>query len=276
MTVYVDVLLAINMFVNFLLLASVRRVLRYDAKTGRLVLSALAGSLYSLIIFVPDLNSVFKLVLNLAVMMLMVFIAFMPKRIKSFVKLTATFTGVNFLFAGLMLALWLFAAPKGMLYNNSVVYFDVDIKLFILLSAVCYGALRLISAFAKRTVSKEQTVAVSLSHRDKTVCINALVDSGNSLHDSFSGEPVMIADRDVMTALTSKSLYTETGAFPTGERIRLIPVNTVSSSSLLAAVRIERALVDGKYEYENILLAESRTKISCEEYQLIIGSDFMK
>ena len=277
MTVYVDVLLATNLFINCMLLAGARRILHCDVKTPRLLAASFIGALYSLIIFADALPDFARASLNIAVLSVITLVAFRPKSIKSFLKYTAAFLLVNFLFAGLMLALWFFVKPDKMLYNNFVVYFDIDVKLLIILSAACYLVLRLITAFIRHISPPKKTVSVTLTHRMKSVTVSALVDTGNTLADGFSGEAVIIADKSVTEKLAGESLYALTEKQTAGvtkdfERIRLIPVSTVSSQSLLAAIKLEEMTV-GNVNFGNVLLAESRSPLN-PDCPVIISEHF--
>ena len=59
---------------------------------------------------------------------------------------------MNFIFAGLMLAVWLVFKPSGMVYNNAAVYFDIDVKLLVLSTVVCYVVLTLFSKLFKNEI----------------------------------------------------------------------------------------------------------------------------
>jgi len=279
MTVYVDVLIATNLFINWLLLLGTKRILHCEAKNFRLAAASFVGSLYSLIIFWENMPTMLKIPLNFAVLSLITLIAFKPKSIKRFLKNAAAFLLVNYIFAGLMLALWFFVSPDRMLYNNFVVYFDIDVKLLIVLSALCYAILRLITAFVRHISPQKKTVSVTLTNKGRSVTANALVDTGNSLCDGFTGSYAVVADKSVITALTGESLYSALerqteGVHTDFQRIRLVPVNTVSSGSLLAAVRIESLTVSSKRRFDNVLLAQSRSSLP-DEYSVIINDSFL-
>lgn len=85
--------------------------------------------------------------MNFCMSVLLVLIAFAPKKITVFIKEFAAFFAVNFIFAGLMLAVWLVFKPSGMVYNNAAVYFDIDVKLLVLSTVVCYAVLTLFQSF---------------------------------------------------------------------------------------------------------------------------------
>lgn len=52
--VYVDVLLALNLFINYLLLLSGACLLREKVRRWRLLLGAALGAIYALVIFCPS------------------------------------------------------------------------------------------------------------------------------------------------------------------------------------------------------------------------------
>ena len=66
MVVYVDVLVALNIFVTYFLLLCTRGLLRKTVKRRRLAFGAVLGGLYSLIIFVPELSDILSVLLNTA------------------------------------------------------------------------------------------------------------------------------------------------------------------------------------------------------------------
>ena len=130
MTVYADVLVCINLYLDFFLLYLTDRILSLGTGKTRLVISAAVGGLYSLTVFCTGLGNSLRLLLNSAVLVLMVIIAFYPLNLRKFIKCTGTFLILNFLFAGLMLL----AELKGgkLLYQNGILYFETDTKLIVI------------------------------------------------------------------------------------------------------------------------------------------------
>ncbi|MBQ5994483.1 MAG: sigma-E processing peptidase SpoIIGA [Clostridia bacterium] len=277
MTVYVDVLLVINIYVNFFLLLCTERL--SNVRAGRLgILSgAFVGGLYSLSVFLDISSKLLSLALNLAALSLMVLVSFKPKSVKVFLKLGALFLLVNIAFAGIMLAVWLFAAPQKMMYEASVLYFDIDVKLLVLLTAASYLVIRLGYTLLRRRAPDKKTVNAVLSLNNRSLSATALIDTGHSLRDGFSGSPVAVADKKAFKSLTGYDadellkLSREGGETPL--KIRLIPVNTVSSSGVLTAVRADYIITDAGERCDKILVAQSNTPFATDEYSLIINSD---
>lgn len=278
MVIYADVLVALNIFVNYFLLLTAKKILRYDAKTVNIALSSLFGGLYSLTVFLENVPKPLQLLMNVAALTVMTLICFRPKSVKPFLKEFLCFFGVNAAFAGIMLAVWLFFTPKGMFYSNSIVYFDIDIKLLVVSTLICYAVLRLIFFFSKRAAPKEKIISVTLMKNGRAVSVNALLDTGNTLKDAFTGESVAVADEAVIKSLLGFSLDTYMSGLPDSEKlnIRLIPVSTVSSQALLPAVKIDRIIFNTtNTAKKNLLVAQSKSKLNSGEYQLILSSEIM-
>ena len=279
MTVYADVLLAINTYVNFFLLLCTQKLSSNSAGKKRLLLGAFTGGVYSLSIFINGLPTAIKILMNAAALVLIVFIAFGPKSIKSFVKLTLLFLIINACFAGLMLAVCLAVSTNRIIYRAPVLYFDIDIKLLVALTVICYLAVRLVFFAVRMRSPENKTARVVIGLGQRTLCADALIDSGHSLRDAYSGASVAVADLKSFKSLTGyeagELLKLSEQGKTTDFKLRLIPVNTVASKGLLTAVKADYIVVDGKKSDKNLFVAQSNTDFFTDEYSLILNNDFL-
>jgi stage II sporulation protein GA (sporulation sigma-E factor processing peptidase) len=285
LTVYVDILLAVNIFVNYFLLLASAKMLHCEIKRIRLFLSSVLGSLYSLIIFLPELPEEITVLVNFAASAVLTAIAFSPKSFKVFLREVAVFFGVNFAFAGIMLGIWLAFKPSGMVFNNSVVYFNIDIKILTVSTVACYVIIMLISRLMKRSAPSDSVYSVTFSNSGRSVTVNALLDTGNTLKDGFSGKPVIIADESVFASLTGfvpEDCFRGNNALDmmgVQNKIRLIAYNTVGEKGFLKAVSVDSVSVraDGReYTVRNALVAQSKTRFTNGEYSAILNNDFFE
>lgn len=285
MTVYVDILLAVNIFVNYFLLLASAKILHREIKRVRLFFASALGSLYSLIIFLPELPEAVTLFVNFAVSAVLTAIAFSPKTFKVFLREVAVFFGVNFAFAGIMLGIWLAFKPSGMVFNNSVVYFNIDIKILTVSTVACYVIITLISRFMKRSAPSDSVYSVTFSNSGRSVTVNALLDTGNTLKDGFSGKPVIIADESVFTALVGfvpEDCFRGNNAVDmmgVQNKIRLIAYNTVGEKGFLKAVAVDSVSVKvdaSEHTVKNVLVAQSKTRFTNGEYSAILNNDFFE
>ena len=124
--IYVDILLMINLLVNFLMLSAAGLLVKTPTRSWRILLSAAIGAVYSLIIFLPDMNLFFSIALRVICFAAMLFTAFSIRSVKDFLRAGGGFLMANFAFAGITLAIWLIFKPDGLTYKNGAVYFDIS------------------------------------------------------------------------------------------------------------------------------------------------------
>lgn len=258
--IYADVLVVLNIYVTYALLSLTGIICRKKRSPLRLLLSSAVSGLYSLVILVPYLNEVLLSVSRIPFALLLVYIAFSFSEKRVFLRLSFCFFAVSFAFAGLMLCLWLFFSPQGMYYNNGIVYFNIDTVTLVLLTVVCYLLLSLSHRFIKSKVPQNTIYDCEIYYGEKVACCHCFLDTGNSLTDPYTGNPVVIINKDKIADL------------PEGNELnnnlnigfRLIPCSTVSGKKLLLSFKSEKIRVKGlsaDFSREDVTIAVTDEKI---------------
>ena len=119
--VYIDILLALNLFIDYLLLCATARVLHLPVTRTRLILGALVGAVSSLVILLPPLGAVMSILYKLGGALLMVPVAFRIRSFASFCKAVLALFVISALFAGICNGLYLLTAPRGVVVQSGVV-----------------------------------------------------------------------------------------------------------------------------------------------------------
>ena len=86
LTVYVDILVILNLFIDYFLLLSSAVLLKKDVRKRRLILAAILGSFSSLLIFLPTLHPVVMFFIKFLTGVFLVLIAFGYKTRAIFLK----------------------------------------------------------------------------------------------------------------------------------------------------------------------------------------------
>ena len=269
--IYADILIVVNIIVNYLLLRATATITGSQYKTIRILISSAAGGLFSLIIFIENIPLIINSVIKILFLLFMVYIAFGCKSLKAFLKCCGAFFLSNFAFAGIMLALSITVMPNTAIYKNGVVYFDVDILTLTVSSVICYAVLSLISKFTKSKAPQKSIYPIKITYGEKTVEGKALFDSGNSLCDCFSGKPAIIAEKDFV-----KKLYGH-GEISDMKNFRLIPFSTIHSGGALPAFMADKTEImnNGSWiEAEDIYIAVTEKKIVSGGYSALLGTPF--
>lgn len=236
--IYVDVLLAVNLFVNYFLLLGTARFLSLAFLRRRLLLAAALGAVYSLYIFLPEINMILSVFIKVLMAVTIVWLAFGFQSPRLFGKTAACFLVVNFGFAGIMFALWQFFAPPGLLMNNGVVYLNLSPVLLVGSTLVCYGLLRLLHRVSARPVPQELYCMVEIESGQEQVTLRTKVDTGNSLTEPFSHLPVIVAEYPAVASLVG-------GREPEAWKLpcRVIPFYAVGSEGVLPAFHPKQVVV---------------------------------
>ncbi len=288
-TIYVDVLLAVNLFINYFLLLATAKFLAVRRLRLRMLASAALGSAYSLTLLLPEIPVALSLLMELFMAASLVFLAFPNEGVKRFFKALACFYAMNFAFAGLMMALWYFTAPQGMVMKNSVVYFNISPLFLIGTTAVCYVVIRLIYRFIGRHKIAGEYCTVTVFWQGKSVCCTAKIDTGNALVEPFSHYPVLVLEYRILEPLFSCQVqaffrenkwesvgvaFEEQGA----PNIRMVPFQSVSGSGVLPAFLPEKITVKTgrvQIQVQQVYVAVCKEKITGDGFGGLLNPEIL-
>ena len=141
--IYADVLFILNTYITYAILMLTALLLHLSPSRLRVFLSSVLGGVCSLSLLLPIANEGFLGVLRLVLCLVLPIVAFSFGSIRQAFRKIAVFLTVNFIFAGLMFAIWYFVSPTAVYYNTGIVYFDIDAPSLVIITAVCYFAVRI-------------------------------------------------------------------------------------------------------------------------------------
>ena len=278
--VYIDVLVAINIFATYLLLAASVFLSAVQAKRYRLLLASLLGGASALLIFLPPAPWWVQLITKLPLSALLVWTAFGFGSAKRYARCFAAFFAVNFIFAGIMLALWIALKPQGMFWQNGAVYFNISLPLFILFACVCYALLRGIAMLLRRRHPGANACQATVRVLGSSITLPAFYDSGNQLTDGFTGAPVAVAEFTALSGFLPpelheffqgrQSLMDLPADHPWRSRLRTVPFHALGRSGLLPAFRTDQITVKTKFSTENALVAITTDSLSDGSHAMIL------
>ena len=257
-TVYGDILLLINFSMDFLALYLSAKLLHLRLRTLPMMLAAGIGAFYALLSLFLRTGNLAITLLNIGISCAMVAVAFLPRRLSSFLKSAAVFYGISFLLGGCMTALYnlcnsfLFSDRIHAFGNVTNLESELSFGWFILLAAVSAVASLLLGRLFTRSAAKA-TVEIKIQLAGRSVGLTLLCDSGNLLCDPISGTPVLICAFHAVEPI----LYYQLRAFfadpipdriallrrDAARRVRVIPMRGVGDSGMLFAFRPDKLWV---------------------------------
>lgn len=276
MIVYADVLLIVNLFVNYLLLFCSSKIMKKHTGRLRILLGASIGAVYGFVVFLPELPGLVEFTIRLIASALIVLGAFGFKNISSFLRSFCTFFAVSFSFGGIMLVLWVTIAPIGMVYNNGAVYFDIDLAVLAVSTVVSFAVVSILAHFTARRAPVDSVALVKIVYKSKEVNLTALVDTGNSLCETFSGYPVILGEFDSLEKIIPKAVR----EFINGEDVssspemRLVMHKTVSGTGVLPVFKpdyIEVKSVSHNVKTSEVYVGVTKSNLARGEYEVILN-----
>ena len=248
LVIYADILVILNLYINYFLVRSAALLLRRDLSSKRCLLAAGIGAVAALSALLPELPFWAVAGIKAAVGCAVVFAAFGRQKKIDFVISLLCFLIISFVFAGLMLALWTFFAPFDMVYSNGVAYFNIPIAAIAVFTAAAYGAVKAVRYFSDRRLSCRRICRVKITVTGVTAELKGLADTGNGLCDIFSGKSVIVCRRDGVENIIPEAVrkYLDGKAADSTDGIRLLPCRTIAAESLIPVFSAASITIDGK------------------------------
>ena len=283
--IYIDVLLCVNLLINYVILILEAKLLNLRIKRKRLILSALMGSFYSIFIFFDQINLLLSLFIKLLMSITIILIAYGFINTRSFVKSIVTFYFINFIFGGIIFCIWYFISPKGIFIKNGIVYFDISPTFLILSTVVIYFSIRIYQYFLGENDLHNSFCDLEILNNGKIVKLFAKVDTGNSLKEPFSNKSVIVAEygslKDILPPEVKNYIQDNvedwTAKGKKTSLLRVIPYSTVSGEGLLPAFTPEKVTIKYKNKtyIKETFLAISKRNLFLGDYKALVPPDLI-
>ena len=192
--VYIDVVFAANLLMDYILLRLTGIVLKIRGSRRRCLAAAAAGALFScLCLYVRAEMTVFTVILRIICAVVMMLLAYGIHDRKQLTGAVLFFFGMTFLTGGFWTAV----------SGNA----RVTVQIFLLCAAVSYGGLSLLIFLMERVkASRDNLYPVILTYHGQEVETCGLYDTGNLLDDPTNHAPVSIADQEMLKDILTENL----------------------------------------------------------------------
>ena len=237
MTVYIDGLLFLNFYLDFLLLLTVVVILKRNVKLFRIILGAFLGSLTILVLFF-EIGSLELFFIKIYLSFIMCIVCFGYHNLKSFLINVGCFYMVSILLGGFLYFLNITFSYK----NNGLVFFNNGISvnaLFLILVSpiVLYFYIKQMKMFKSKVVCFFKT---NIYVGKKILNLNGYLDTGNTL--TYKSKPVILTNID--NNFRNKKIY--------------IPYIVIGGSGVLECIKVRKVEVIGMGVFENVYLGFSK------------------
>lgn len=257
MVIYLDVLILINLYVTYFQILAVSVFTHRKTVWYRKLSAAGIGAVASLSIFIPQEMVLTLTLLKIFLCALIAFVAFGYTGFRAYAVSVLFLMLVSFVFSGLMLCVWLFAAPMKMLFINGTVYFSIDTMTIILSTCAAYGVVRIIRYILDKSGKTDGKYTVIIKNNGRECRLSALADSGNGMVDCFSGLPVIVCRRDMCADVSPPAIEmieNNSDISDIGTQmikgVRIMPFSTVGKGGLICMFKAESVVIDDETNEE--------------------------
>lgn len=280
--IYVDVLVILNLFITLFLLLTTEIFTKETSHRVRLLIGSFLGGIYSLVVFLPEMGVIFNLLTRIIAGGIITYTTFGFKSFKRFIKIFSVFFLSTFLFAGLMIAMWILFKPHGMIINNSTVYFGVSIPVLIVSTAVCYFISFVFATLREKNKPVHTVFDFTLSSFGKTINGRAMLDTGNTITEPFSSFPVVVCTYEFLKEILPadgdeffKGNVTQIEKIHDEElvkKIRIVSFSTVSGGGVLPSFRPEKLYIKNGVQTDKVYIAvTSKQKYINGSYDMLLN-----
>ena len=257
MVIYLDVLIPLNLYVTYFQILAVSVFTHRKSVWYRKLSAAGIGAVASLSIFIPQEMVLTLTLLKIFLCALIAFVTFGYTGFRAYAVSVLFLMLVSFVFSGLMLCVWLFAAPMKMLFINGTVYFGIDTMTIILSTCAAYGVVRIIRYILDKNGKTDGKYTVIIKNNGRECRLSALADSGNGMVDCFSGLPVIVCRRDMCADVSPPAIEmieNNSDISDIGTQmikgVRIMPFSTVGKGGLICMFKAESVVIDDETNEE--------------------------
>jgi len=257
MKVYIDLVILLNFFFDFLLLLSVSVVLKRHVKMRRLLLGSLFGGISIISLFIP-MQTITLFFLKILMALIMVLVSFGYQNLRHTIQNMMYLYMISTILGGCLYYLNLEFTYQ----NEGIVFFLKDINLsylFLLLFApvVIYAYIKL----QKRLNSNYQFYyQVKIVFKNMAeVKVNAFLDTGNKLVDPVTNKGIILIEKDILHGIVQirSPIY--------------VPYNSLNNHGLLKCISPKYIEIDGN-KSKNYLIGISEEKFKLDGINCILNA----
>ncbi len=244
MLIYIDLLIIINIWIDYLLLITTNLILKYKVSYLKIFIASLVGGLSTFILFLN--NIIISLFIKISICIIMQIIVNGFKSFKSLIENVFYFYLTSIILAGFM---YLFKDNIPFKYNILCLIIISPIILFISRKKI-----KDLDYFYKDRYD------VVLIYKNKKYFFNGYLDTGNKLYDPYKRRPIIL-------------IYSNKIKFNYKEGI-FVPIVTANKESLLKCIKVEKIIIDNM-EKENVLVGLSDNPFKIKDINMILHKDII-
>ena len=252
MKIYLDLVFIVNFLVDFILLFSVKQILKKVTSLKRLLLGSITGSLSLIFIFL-NLNSLELFLYKIIISILIILITFGPKDFK---RNITYFYILSIILGGTLYLLDITITYK----NTNLIYiknsYFLNFLLIIIVSPIIIYLYVKEHKNYKLTITNKYQVEIEIN-KEKHI-LEAILDTGNTLIDPYKKRPIILIDKEI-NYKRKHPIY--------------VPYKALNTTGVIKCILPDKVLINN-IEFKNCLIGLSTDKFSLNGATCILPNNF--
>lgn len=291
MTIYLDIVLFENIFLNFIIILSTAIIGKAQIKIFRIFLSSLIGGLFAICNYILNIDSILGVAIKIAISIIMMKIAFFNCNFQKLMKQLIFFYLVSFTFGGIAFMLLFFINPQNIVIKSNHLVGVYPLKVAILAGIVGLVVFFIISKIIRNNLSKKSMICdMEIFYNGNAEKIKTMLDTGNLLKEPISKTDVVIVEKESLKSIISKDILDNIQSILQGKwlesenlhsyKLKLIPFSSLGNDNgLLIGFKPDYIKIYSEEECirNDVLIGIYDGKLSKNNlYTSLIGLDVLK
>ncbi len=259
MKVYIDLVILLNFYLDFLLLITTSVTLKRAVSLKKILYGTLVGSVSILFLFFSVGNFLLFL-FKLIIAVVMILITFGYKNVKYTINNLGYFYMISVILGGFLyyLNLEFSYTHVGLVFINNGI--SINAVFLILISPLILYIYYRQSQKMKTNYNLIYKIEIVLKDK-KEIQLNGFLDTGNKLIDPITNKPILLIQKGIVNEQK--------------EKIYFIPFHSLGNNNLLKCFKPLYVVIENK-KYKNYLIGISDKKFSLEGVECILNSKVLE
>ena len=233
MTIYLDIVLFENIFLNFIIILSTAIIGKTQIKVIRIFIASLIGGLFAICNYIINLDWILGMILKLLISLIMIKISFFNCNLKKLIKQLMFFYLVSFTFGGIAFMLLFFINPQNIIIKSNHLVGSYPLKVAIISGIIGFLIFFIISKMIRNNFE--------IFNNGNIKKIKTMIDTGNLLKEPISKTDVVIVEKESLKNIISKDILDNLQAILQGEwlesenlhsyKLKLIPFSSLGNDN---------------------------------------------
>ena len=292
MIIYIDIIFIENIIMNTIILYATAIILKQKVKNIRLIISAVIGSIYSILMYITKLTIYSSIISKFILSVVMAYVAFKPNDIKKIFKQIIIF---SFVFGGVALNLIYFLRPENINIKNGLFTGEYALKVIMLGAIMAFIIIKIsIKIIKTKFNTKNMYCDINLKINEKQIATKAMIDTGNLVKEPITNTPVVIVEESLLEGIIPKEILKNLENILCGNlenlpqdiqdeylpKLRCIPFSSLGKENgMLVGIKISEIVVKSEDEEKktpNIIIGiYERSLTKNGEYRALVGVDLL-